>query len=174
MSGQEQEWEITLLVNGETRSLSIPVRMTLADVLRERLDITSPHLGCEQGVCGACTVLIDGSAARSCITLAVQVDGAEIRTLEGLSEGGDLHPIQQAFTDNYAMQCGFCTPGFVMTLVGLLEDPSEPPTRDEALEAIGGCLCRCTGYVNIVKAVDALLGTEPGEDPTRSEGAGHG
>ena len=174
MSGQEHEWEITLLVNGETRSLSIPVRMTLADVLRERLDITSPHLGCEQGVCGACTVLIDGSAARSCITLAVQADGAEIRTLEGLSDGADLHPVQQAFTDNYAMQCGFCTPGFVMTLAGLLEDPSEPPTRDEALEAIGGCLCRCTGYVNIVKAVDALLGTEPGEDLTRSEGAGHG
>ena len=174
MSEREHEWEITLLVNGETRSLSIPVRMTLADVLRERLDITSPHLGCEQGVCGACTVLIDGSAARSCITLAVQVDGAEIRTLEGLSAGGDLHPIQQAFTDNYAMQCGFCTPRFVMTLAGLLEDRTEPPTRDGALEAIGGCLCRCTGYVNIVKAVDELLGTEPGEGSGSGEDASHG
>ena len=168
------EREITLHVNGTARTLTIPVRMSLADMLRERLDLTSPHLGCEQGVCGACTVLIDGAAARSCITLAVQVDGAEIQTMEGLAENGDLHPIQQAFHDNYAMQCGFCTPGFVMSLAELLDDSTEMPTREEALEAIGGCLCRCTGYVNIVKAVDALLGTEPAGARTSSESGGRG
>jgi aerobic carbon-monoxide dehydrogenase small subunit len=147
---------VTLVVNGEPRTLTVPVRMTLADALRERLDVTSPHLGCEHGVCGACTIMVDGHAVRSCITLAVQADGSEIRTLEGLAGGDGMHPIQQAFADHHAMQCGFCTPGFVMTLAELLENGGTP-TRDEVLEAAGGILCRCTGYVNIVKAIDALL-----------------
>jgi aerobic-type carbon monoxide dehydrogenase small subunit (CoxS/CutS family) len=143
-------------VNGVARTETVPARMTLADLLRERLDVTSPHLGCEHGVCGACTILIDGRASRSCITLAVQADGADVQTLEGLSQGGRLHPIQEAFSEHHAMQCGFCTPGFVMTLAELFAD-GHRPERDEAMDAIGGCLCRCTGYVNIVKAVDALL-----------------
>jgi aerobic-type carbon monoxide dehydrogenase small subunit (CoxS/CutS family) len=162
---------VTLTVNGRTRTESVPARMTLADLLRERLDVTSPHLGCEHGVCGACTVLIDGRASRSCTTLAVQAEGAEVLTLEGLGGPDGLHPIQQAFTEHHAMQCGFCTPGFVMTLAEQFADGRCPP-REEVLEAAGGCLCRCTGYVNIVKAIDALLGERGADDPGRERNGG--
>jgi aerobic carbon-monoxide dehydrogenase small subunit len=145
---------ISLTVNGVAHEAEVPARLTLADFLRERLDVTSVHLGCEHGVCGACTVLLDGETARSCIMLAVQSDGAEIRTLESLAgEDGALHPIQQAFWDKHGMQCGFCTPGFVMTVVELLERHPQPST-EEIETWLGGNLCRCTGYVKIVEAVE--------------------
>lgn len=153
------EHTITLTVNRITHSLSVPARMTLADVLRERLNVTSPHLGCEHGVCGACTVLLDGSAVRSCITLAIQADGAEIRTLEGIASDPALRRIPEAFFEHHATQCGFCTPGFIVSLSELFAEGGRP-TREQALEACAGCLCRCTGYVNIVHAVDALLAGE--------------
>jgi carbon-monoxide dehydrogenase small subunit len=144
---------ITIRVNGQERTEEVDARLTLADFLRERLDLTATHLGCEHGVCGACTVLLDGHTARSCLTLAVQADGAEVRTLEGLAEpDGDLHPVQQGFWEKHGMQCGFCTPGIVMSVVELLEHDPEP--SDEAIAAaLGGHLCRCTGYVKIREAV---------------------
>ena len=154
------EHRISLTVNGVMCEAEVPARLTLADFLRERLDVTSVHLGCEHGVCGACTVLLDGETARSCIMLAVQADGAEIRTLEGVAgEGGELHPVQQAFWDKHGMQCGFCTPGFVMTVLELLELHPQP-TREEIETWLGGNLCRCTGYVKIVEAVEQAVGAQ--------------
>jgi aerobic carbon-monoxide dehydrogenase small subunit len=144
---------IGVTVNGLLREAEVPARLTLADFLRERLDLTAVHLGCEHGVCGACTVLVDGETARSCILLAVQVDGCEVRTLEGVSTGGELHPVQQAFWEKHGMQCGFCTPGIVLTTLELLEHHPQP-TRDEISEWLGGHLCRCTGYVKIVEAIE--------------------
>ncbi len=144
---------IGVTVNGLLREAKVPARLTLADFLRERLDLTAVHLGCEHGVCGACTVLVDGETARSCILLAVQVDGCEVRTLEGVSTGGELHPVQQAFWEKHGMQCGFCTPGIVLTTLELLEHHPQP-TRDEISEWLGGHLCRCTGYVKIVEAIE--------------------
>jgi aerobic-type carbon monoxide dehydrogenase small subunit (CoxS/CutS family) len=151
------EHRISLTVNGVVQEAEVPARLTLADFLRERLDVTSVHLGCEHGVCGACTVLLDGETARSCIMLAVQADGAEIRTLEGVAaEDGELHPVQQAFWEKHGMQCGFCTPGFVMTILELLERHPQP-TRAEIETWLGGNLCRCTGYVNIVETVEEAV-----------------
>jgi carbon-monoxide dehydrogenase small subunit len=144
---------IAVTVNGLLREAEVPARLTLADFLRERLDLTAVHLGCEHGVCGACTVLVDGETARSCILLAVQADGCEVRTLEGVSTGGELHPVQQAFWEKHGMQCGFCTPGIVLTTLELLEHHPQP-TRDEISEWLGGHLCRCTGYVKIVEAIE--------------------
>jgi carbon-monoxide dehydrogenase small subunit len=148
---------VTITVNGFTHTQEVEARLTLADLLRERLDLTATHLGCEHGVCGACTVIIDGHAARSCTTFAVQADGAEIRTLEGVAaDGAELHPVQQAFWEKHGMQCGFCTPGIVMSLVELLE--REPEPSEEAIrEALGGHLCRCTGYVKIREAADEAV-----------------
>ena len=165
------EHPITLTVNGVTHSLNIPARMTLADVLRERLDVTSPHLGCEHGVCGACTILLNGSAVRSCITLAMQADGAEIRTVEGFVSDPGLRRIQEAFLEYHATQCGFCTPGFMASLAELFADGGRP-TREQALEACAGCLCRCTGYINIVHAVDALLASEDSKSIDASQADG--
>jgi len=139
-------------VNGKRVEITVPVRKTLADALREDLGLTGTHLGCEHGVCGACTILLDGYAVRSCLLLAVQADGHEIRTVEGLADGDRLHPIQDAFWEAHGLQCGFCTPGFLMTISEFLQD-NPHPTEDEIREAIAGNLCRCTGYVNIVKAV---------------------
>jgi aerobic-type carbon monoxide dehydrogenase small subunit (CoxS/CutS family) len=145
---------IRLTVNGTKHEATVPARLTLADFLREHLDLTATHLGCEHGVCGACTVLLDGETARACITLAAQVDGAEIVTLEGIAgDGEDLHPVQQAFWDRHGMQCGFCTPGFILSTIELLREHPDP-TREQIDEALGGHLCRCTGYVKIVEAVD--------------------
>ncbi|GED34321.1 (2Fe-2S)-binding protein [Brevibacillus centrosporus] len=146
--------EITVTVNGEQLTETVETRMLLADFIRDHLNLTGTHLGCEHGVCGACTVLVDGKAARSCLMLAVQADGSSIDTVESLvKEDGTLHPLQQAFSDNHALQCGFCTPGFMMTLVDFLnENPN--PNEHEIREAISGNLCRCTGYANIVKAVE--------------------
>jgi carbon-monoxide dehydrogenase small subunit len=126
--------------------------MTLADCLREELNLTGTHLGCEHGVCGACTILYNGAAVRSCLMLAVQADGAELMTVEGLAQGDTLHPLQQAFQEYHALQCGFCTLGFLMTAYALLQETPHP-SRDEVREAISGNICRCTGYAPIVQAI---------------------
>jgi aerobic-type carbon monoxide dehydrogenase small subunit (CoxS/CutS family) len=144
---------IRLAVNGVAHEAEVPARLTLADFLRERLDLTATHLGCEHGVCGACTVLVDGETARSCLLLAVQVDGAEVTTLEGVARGEELHPVQRAFWEKHGMQCGFCTPGIVISVLELLERSPEP-SRAEVSQWLGGHLCRCTGYVKILEAVD--------------------
>lgn len=144
---------VTLSVNGVRRTLTVPVRKTLVDVLREDLGLTGTHIGCEHGVCGACTVLLDGEPVRSCLLLAVQAEGHEVTTVEALGTPDRLHPLQQAFWECHALQCGFCTPGFLMTLVAFLrENPN--PTREEIREAIAGNLCRCTGYQHIVDAAE--------------------
>jgi carbon-monoxide dehydrogenase small subunit len=142
---------ISVTVNGARREAEVPVRLTLADFLRQRLELTGTHLGCEHGVCGACTVLLDGRAVRSCLLLAVQVNGREITTVEGLAPAGRLHPLQEAFRDHHGLQCGFCTPGMLTTLVEFLRENPDP-TADEVRVAISGNLCRCTGYQGIVEA----------------------
>ena len=143
---------IGMTVNGVRHQVEVETRVTLADCLRHHLGLTGTHLGCEHGVCGACTVIVDGQTVRSCLMLAVQADGAEIATVEGLADDdGTLHPLQQAFHDHHGLQCGFCTPGMLMTLIEFLEfnpDPSETEVR----EALSGNLCRCTGYQGIVAA----------------------
>src|SRR3954454_23449189 len=143
---------VTLTVNGRTRQALAEPRKTLADFIREDLQLTGTHLGCEHGVCGACTVLMDGVAVRSCLLLAVQAQGSEIMTIEGLEKDGVLHPLQEAFTESHSFQCGFCTPGFVMTALALLEEGREL-TEDELREELSGNLCRCTGYQSIVEGV---------------------
>ena len=143
---------ITVTINGKSYERVVEVRMTLADFLRGELDLTGTHLGCEHGVCGACTVVIDGEAVRSCLLLAAQADGAEITTVEGLARGTELHPLQKAFQDQHALQCGFCTPGFLMTACAFLKEIPKP-TEAEVREAISGNLCRCTGYQPIVRAI---------------------
>ncbi|MBI3000726.1 MAG: (2Fe-2S)-binding protein [Deltaproteobacteria bacterium] len=143
---------IKVTVNGKSYERLVEARVTLADFLRNELDLTGTHLGCEHGVCGACTILLNGEAVRSCSLLAVQADGAELLTVEGLARGADLHPLQQAFQDQHALQCGFCTPGFLMTAYAFLEERPKP-TETEVREAISGNLCRCTGYLPIVKAI---------------------
>jgi aerobic carbon-monoxide dehydrogenase small subunit len=146
--------DVSLRVNGVTYEVEVEPRKTLADAIREDCGLTGTHLGCEHGVCGACTVLVDGEAVRSCLLFAVQCEGAEIRTVEGLADGDTLHPLQQAFWDNHGLQCGFCTPGFLMLAVAVLEDD---PEIDEAglREAMSSNLCRCTGYQNILTSVRA-------------------
>jgi carbon-monoxide dehydrogenase small subunit len=149
-----KERAIRVTINGEHREATVEVRKTLADFLRDDLGLTGTHLGCEHGVCGACTVLLDGAAVRSCLLFAAQVHGRNIETVEGLAEGETLNPLQQAFHEHHALQCGFCTPGFLMTLTCFLRecpDPSDAQIR----EAISGNLCRCTGYRNIVTAARA-------------------
>ena len=143
---------IKLTVNGRTYERLVEVRMTLADFIRQELDLTGTHLGCEHGVCGACTILLNGEAVRSCLMLAMQAAGAELRTVESLAEADELHPLQRAFQDRHALQCGFCTPGFLMTAVAFLND-NPRPTRDEVREAISGNICRCTGYQPIIDAI---------------------
>ncbi len=144
--------DITLVINNRSYDISVEPRRTLADALREDCGQTGTHIGCEHGVCGTCTVLIDGAPARSCLMFAVQAEGKTIRTVEGLAEGGKLHPLQQAFMDCHGLQCGFCTPGFLMLAAGVLE--REPDISDEDLiDVLSSNLCRCTGYQNIIKAV---------------------
>ena len=146
-----QRMSIRVDVNGTRYEREIPTRLTLADFLRHELELTGTHLGCEHGVCGACTVLLDGRSARACLTLAVQTDGLAVTTVEGLANGERLSPLQQAFMDHHALQCGFCTPGMLTTLTEFLADNPDP-SEAEVREAISGNLCRCTGYENIVKA----------------------
>jgi len=143
---------ISVTVNGARREAEVPVRLTLADFLRHTLELTGTHLGCEHGVCGACTVLLDGRAVRSCLLLAVQANGRELTTIEGLApQAGGLHPLQEAFRDHHGLQCGFCTPGMLTTLVEFLRENPDP-TAEEVRVAISGNLCRCTGYQGIVDA----------------------
>ncbi|MEU6754713.1 (2Fe-2S)-binding protein [Spirillospora sp. NPDC046719] len=146
---------VRMRVNGGTRSASVPARLTLADFLRERCGLTGTHLGCEHGVCGACTVLLDGEAVRACLVLAVQADGAEVTTVEGIaSPTGELSPVQAAFRDHHGLQCGFCTPGFVVSVTAFLRDNPDP-TDEQIRDGLSGNLCRCTGYQGILKAVRA-------------------
>ena len=149
---------ITLTINGEAHRIAVEPRRTLVDAIREDCGKTGTHIGCEHGVCGACTILVDGEPVRSCLMFALQADGKAIRTVEGLADGDNLHPMQQAFMDNHALQCGFCTPGFLMLAVGVLE--REPDIGDdELLDVLSSNLCRCTGYQNIIKAVRAAAAT---------------
>jgi aerobic carbon-monoxide dehydrogenase small subunit len=151
--------EIEMVVNGERRAAEAEVRVTLADFLRVDLGLTGTHLGCEHGVCGACTVHVDGVAVRSCLMLAVQARGREVRTVEGLADGETLHPVQQAFWESHSFQCGFCTPGFVMMTVALLEE-NPHPTEEEIRDVLSGNICRCTGYQSIVQGVLRASGAE--------------
>ena len=146
------EHRVAVTVNGARSEALVESRTSLADLLRETLGLTGTHVACEHGVCGACTVLLDGEPVRSCLLLAVQADGARVETIEGVGSPGDLHPLQQAFRDEHSFQCGFCTPGFLMTAVALLrENPS--PTEADVREALSGNICRCTGYESIVRGV---------------------
>ena len=144
--------DIRMTVNGREYTGRVEPRLTLADFLRNELDLTGTHLGCEHGVCGACTILVDGEAVRSCLMLAVQADSTTLLTVEGLANGDELHPLQVAFHENHALQCGFCTPGFLMTAYAFLRD-NPNPTEAEVRTGIGGNICRCTGYAPIVKAI---------------------
>ena len=164
--GTEQTIDVTLTVNGIPRRTVVPVRRTLSDALRMDLGLTGTHVGCEHGVCGACTVLLDGEPVRSCLMLAATADGHEITTVEGLAaEDGSLGPVQQAFVDCHGLQCGFCTPGFLTTITAFIEENPDP-TQEEAREAISGNLCRCTGYHNITASVLRAAQIARGEDST--------
>jgi aerobic carbon-monoxide dehydrogenase small subunit len=145
---------IAITVNGERREVVVEPRRTLADVLRHDLGCTGTHVGCEHGICGACTVLVDGLPTRSCLMFGVQADDCEVETVEGLADGEELNSLQRAFTENHALQCGFCTPGFLMLATALLRDNPDP-SDDEIREAMAANLCRCTGYQSILEAVRA-------------------
>ena len=146
--------DITLNVNGADHTVSVEPRRTLVDVIRDDCGQTGTHIGCEHGVCGTCTVLVDGEPVRACLMFAVQADGRRIRTVEGLADGEKLHPMQEAFMKHHALQCGFCTPGFLMLAIGVLE--KKPDLNDEEIvDILSSNLCRCTGYENIIKAVKA-------------------
>ena len=161
----EEIHDVRLHVNGATYDVAVPARRLLSDAIRQDCGLTGTHVGCEHGVCGCCTVLLDGEPIRSCLTFAVSVDGSEITTVEGLGDADTLSPVQRAFAECHGLQCGFCTPGFLTTITAALaENPA--PSRNEAREIIGGNLCRCTGYQNIVAAV--LRAAELGEAERRA------
>ena len=163
----ESTHTVTIVVNGRRRSATVPARRLLSDFLRHDLGLTGTHVGCEHGVCGCCTVLLDGDAVRACLLLAVGVDGRDVTTIEGLAAAdGGLHPVQQAYHDHHGLQCGFCTPGMVMSTCDFLAHNPDPD-RDEIREGISGNLCRCTGYQNIVASVEAAAAVlrESGMDP---------
>ena len=152
---------VRVTVNGQVREATVEARLTLADFLRERCHLTGTHLGCEHGACGACTVLVDGAAVRSCLMFAVQADGTEVTTVEGMAASdGTLSPVQAALRECHGLQCGFCTPGFVVTITALL-DENPHPDEDEIRDALSGNLCRCTGYQGILAAVRSLAGPDP-------------
>ena len=150
----DTSFDVRLTVNGTERAAGTSARRTLADFLRDDLELTGTHVGCEHGICGACTILVDGEAARSCLMLAVQADGAELTTIEGLMRDGALHPLQEAFREHHGLQCGFCTPGMLLTALDLLRAHPEP-SEDDIREGLSAVLCRCTGYHGIIKAVQA-------------------
>jgi carbon-monoxide dehydrogenase small subunit len=155
--------DVKLIVNGSAREVSVEPRRLLADVLREDLGLTGTHLACEHGVCGACTVIVDGAAVRSCLQFAVQADGAVVTTVEGIAPSGELSDVQQALVDHHGLQCGFCTPGFVISITALLEanpDPSDAEIR----QGMSGNLCRCTGYQGILKAVRQVADRRAGSN----------
>ena len=166
MSGKQI---VTLSVNGKSYEQLVEARTTLADFLRNELDLTGTHLGCEHGVCGACTILLNGEAVRSCLLLAMQADGADLITVEGLAEGSQLHPLQKAFQDRHALQCGFCPPGFLITAYAFLKE-NPAPTEDQVRIAISGNICRCTGYQPIVQAI--LQAAPDCHDPLKKEKGG--
>jgi carbon-monoxide dehydrogenase small subunit len=146
--------DITLTINDRDHNISVDPRWTLADVIRDHCGQTGTHLGCEHGICGACTVLVDDTPVRSCLMFSIQADGKKIRTVEGLAKGNEYHPLQKAFMENHALQCGYCTPGFLMLATGILE--AQPDISDDDLnDVLSSNLCRCTGYANIIKAVRA-------------------
>ena len=144
--------EVSVAVNGRSVTTTVEPRLLLSDFLRDRLGLTGTHVGCEHGVCGACNVLVDGTAVRSCLLLAVQVDGSEVTTVEALAGEESLHPLQQSFKDNFALQCGFCTPGILMAAIDYLGNHPQP-SREEIAEMLSGQLCRCTGYQPIIDAI---------------------
>lgn len=145
---------VSVTVNGETYEREVEARRLLVHLIRDDLDLTGTHVGCDTGNCGACSVIFDGQLVKSCMLLALQADGASIETVEGLAQDGELSPLQQAFSDRHALQCGYCTPGMLMSATYLLRNNREP-TEAEIRKAIQGNICRCTGYVNIVEAIDA-------------------
>ena len=148
--------QISVTVNGRAYRRDVEPRVHLADFLRHDLGLTGTHIGCEQGVCGNCTVLVDGEAVKSCLMFAAQADGASVETVESLADGDQLHPLQQAFKETHALQCGYCTPGFLMMATAIAADGGRP-SRDELREQLAGVLCRCTGYQNILTAVEQFL-----------------
>ena len=157
----ERTVPLQVTVNGESHASEVPARLLLVHYLRDELGLTGTHVGCDTSNCGACTVHLDGDAVKSCTVLAVQADGAEVTTIEGMGSEGDLHPMQEAFWANHGLQCGYCTPGMIMAGADLIaKNPS--PTEEEVREALAGNLCRCTGYHNIVKAVMAAAGSPGG------------
>ncbi|MGK8506476.1 (2Fe-2S)-binding protein [Nocardia asiatica] len=158
--------DIEVRINGALRRDRVPARLTLADYLRDKCGLTGTHLGCEHGVCGACTIMLDGQAVRACLVFAVQADGAELTTVEGIAgPDGELSPVQAAFRAQHGLQCGFCTPGFIVSATAFLRDNPDP-TETEIREAISGNLCRCTGYQGIVRAVRAAADSMNAETPT--------
>ena len=161
---------ISLTVNGEAKEADVEPRLLLVHLLRDTFGLTGTHVGCDTSNCGACTVHIDGQSAKSCTVLAVQASGSEIRTIEGMADGATLHPLQQAFWDQHGLQCGFCTPGMIMQSAWLLEQ-NPHPTDDEVRQGISGNLCRCTGYVNIVKAIQQVAGQLPASESAPVEAA---
>ncbi|OHE31240.1 MAG: (2Fe-2S)-binding protein [Syntrophobacterales bacterium RIFOXYC2_FULL_60_23] len=154
-----KRYSLTLTVNNETHAVTASPNRTLLEVLREDLHLTGAKESCGEGVCGACTVLVDGQPVRSCLTLAMAMEGKKITTIEGLAQGGQLHPIQAAFVEHHAIQCGFCSPGMILTAYALLRE-NQNPTEAEIRHAIAGNVCRCTGYAKIVKAIQSLAGEE--------------
>lgn len=149
--------DVSVTVNGKVHTAGVEPRRTLADFLRQDLGLTATHLGCEHGVCGSCTVLLDGEAVRSCLALAVHADGHEVTTVEGIAEPGGMHPVQSALWESQAFQCGFCTPGFVMTIYGLVQEGGCPRSRDEIREELSGNICRCSGYQAIIDGAEVAL-----------------
>lgn len=156
--------EISLTVNGRDVTADVEPRTLLVHFIREHLELTGTHVGCETGYCGACTVHVNGATTKSCTMLAVQADGADVVTIEGLATNGELHPVQEGFWERHGLQCGYCTPGMIMSAVGLLDD-NPNPSEDEIRHGLEGNLCRCTGYHNIVRAVEFASATMRGEEP---------
>lgn len=160
--------QVSMTVNGKAVTAALEPRTLLVHFIRENLSLTGTHVGCETSYCGACTVLVNGRSTKSCTMLAVQADGAEITTIEGLAADGDLHPIQEGFWERHGLQCGYCTPGMIMSAVGLL-DENPDPSEDEIRHGLEGNLCRCTGYHNIVKAVEYAAAKMRGDEPAPAE-----
>ena len=160
--------QVSMTVNGQTVSGDVEPRTLLVHFIREQAHLTGTHIGCESGYCGACTIMLDGKTTKSCMVLAVQADGAEVKTIEGLADGDDLHPVQEGFWERHGLQCGFCTPGMIMSAVGLLADNADP-TEEEIRHGIDGNLCRCTGYHNIVKSIEYAAAKMRGEEPPPAE-----
>lgn len=168
----QQEVPVRLYVNGDRYDIDVEPRRTLADALRDNCGLTGTHLGCEHGVCGACTVLLDGQPVRACLMFAIQAEGASVRTVEGLAPDDEtLHPVQQAFWDNHGLQCGFCTPGFLTLITGYLEENPEAE-EDELRDVLSSNLCRCTGYQNIIKSTLAAQRVLNGCEAPESAGQG--